>query len=301
MPPGFSPNGLFVVEGRGGDPDGAHYRLVGGDYFATMGIAVRRGRVFTADDDESRPTVAVVNETLARLIFPGDDPIGHAISMPGMDGATGTATIVGIVEDVRHRGPAAAPVPETYFSYRQRPRRTFAMTLIVDATTGDEATAAMIRERTRAIDPLVPPELTSMAALLAPFVEPSAFRARLLGVVSAIALVLALGGIAGVVAHAAARRRHEMGIRAALGAQPASLLRLVIGAAMRPVLIGAAAGAAGAFAAARLLNAFLFDVSPRDPGAMIFAVMAVLGAGLIASWWPARRSSQVDPASVLRV
>jgi ABC-type antimicrobial peptide transport system permease subunit len=221
--------------------------------------------------------------------------------MPGMDGSDSTATVVGVVGDVRHRGPSQPPVPEAYFHYRQRPRRTWSMTLIVDSALGSTPTAALIRSEVRAVDSLVAPEIGSMEAAMAPFVEPSAFRAKLLAIVAAFTLALALVGIAGVVSHVAAKRRREMGIRAALGARPTSLTRLVIASGMRPVVAGALAGLFVALAAAQLLGALTFSISVRDPRALAVAAIAILVTGLVASWWPARRSSQVDPASVLRV
>jgi hypothetical protein len=266
-----------------------------------MGIPVRRGRAFTADDDATRPQVAVINEALARTEFSGVDPIGHVVSMPGMDGGSGTATIVGIVGDVRHRGPALPPVPEAYFSYRQRPRRTWSMTLVVTSPGGTDTAAEIVRARARTVDRQVPPAITTMASAMRPFVAPSAFRARLLAAVAGVALVLSFVGIAGVVAHGAERRRREMGIRAALGAQPGALVGVLVGSGMRPVVAGAIAGAVAAWSAASVLRAFVFDIGVRDRASLIAAVVAILVAGLVASWWPARRIARVDPALVLRV
>jgi predicted permease len=299
-PPGFSPNGQLFIEGRT-QVGQAHWRLVGGDYFRAMGIVVRRGRVFQPEDGADAAPVAVINESLARLAFPNQDPMGQRIAMPGMDGGSDTAsTIVGIVGDVRHRGPHQPPVPEAYFSYRQRPWRTYGMTVVIDASTPTDVLVDAVRAQARAVDPGVPPDLRTMEAAMAPFLEPSAFRARLLVVLAGIALGLAIVGIAGVVSYGVARRRREMGIRAALGASPRAIVGLVTRAGLWPVVAGAAAGAIGALAAGRWLASFVFGVSERDPVSLALTAAALLVAGLIASWWPARRAARVDPAAVLR-
>lgn len=299
MPPGFSPNGRFVIEGRP-DAGQAHFRLVGGDYFRVMRIPIRRGRVFTAEDTAAVPQVAVINESLAALAFPDVDPIGQVVSMPGMDGGSGVATIVGIVADVRHRGPTQPAVAEAYFSYRQRPWRTYAMTLVVDSSAALPAGTDAIRAKARLVDAGIPPEFQTIEATMAPFVDPSAFRSRLLVVVAAVALLLAVVGIAGVVSHGAARRQREMGIRAALGAPPGTIVRLVIRAGLWPVGVGALLGLFGALTVGRFLRTFVFEVSAYDPAVMTASALALLATGLLASWWPARRTAKIDPASVLR-
>jgi ABC-type antimicrobial peptide transport system permease subunit len=134
----------------------------------------------------------------------------------------------------------------------------------------------------------------------APFVDPSAFRSRLLVVVAAVALLLAVVGIAGVVSHGAARRQREMGIRAALGAPPGTIVRLVIRAGLWPVGVGALLGLFGALTVGRFLRTFVFEVSAYDPAVMTASALALLATGLLASWWPARRTAKIDPASVLR-
>jgi predicted permease len=300
-PPGaFSPNGRFIVEGRP-EISGPHWRLVGADYFTTMAIPVRSGRVFADTDDAGGPDVAVINEALAALAFPGEDPMGQRISMPGIDGGPANpAAIVGIVANVRHRGPARAPLPEAYFSYRQRPWRTFGMTMIVDADrpAADlrQALQAAVRDR----DPTVPPVFSTIEARTAAFLDAYRFRASLLGSLSGLAFALSLVGIAGVVSHTVARRHHEIGVRIALGATPKRIVALVVRSGLWPVAAGAVAGALGAMSLARLIDSFLFEIEPRDPGMLAAVAAAVVATAAVASWWPARRASRVNPIDALR-
>jgi predicted permease len=301
MPLGFSPNGRFLVEGRPQAISGVHFRLVGGDYFGVFGIPVIRGRAFDAGDDAAHPQVAVVNQALVRLAFPDADPIGQVVSMPGMDGGSGVAAIVGVVGDVQHGGPGRPVVPEAYFSYRQRPWRTHTMTFILDSTRPTPDTVAVVRERVRAIDPLVPPAFETMAARAAAFLEPAAFRARVLAILAALALLLALVGIGGVVSYGVARRHREIGIRAALGATPGAVARLVVTDGLIPVIAGGVVGTLGALAAARLVETFLFNVGPRDPLTLVLVAAAMTAVGVAACWWPARRAATIDPAGVLRI
>jgi ABC-type antimicrobial peptide transport system permease subunit len=261
---------------------------------------VRRGRVFSRDDDAGHPQVAVINEALARQSFPGQDPIGQVVSMPGMDGGQGTATIVGIVADVRHEGPAKPADAEAYFSYRQRPWRTYSMTMIVDASLSSAATISLVRDRVRAIDPLVPPEFQTMADRAAAVSAPSRFRASLLGSLALITLALAVVGILGVVAYGTARRTRELGIRIALGATPLAVTRLVVGGGLLPVAAGMGAGALGALALGRLLEAFLFEVETGDPLTLAGVALALVVAGLIGSCWPALRAARIAPTAALR-
>ncbi|HKW03225.1 MAG TPA: ADOP family duplicated permease [Vicinamibacterales bacterium] len=299
MPLGFSPNGRFVVEGRE-KIDQAHFRLVGGDYFRTLQIPVRSGRAFTKDDDAGHPQVAVINEALARQSFPGQDPIGQIVSMPGMDGGTGTATIVGIVADIRHEGPSKPVDPEAYFSYRQRPWRTYSMTLIVDSSLSNVATVALVRDRVRAIDPLLPPEFQTMDARVADVTAPARFRASLLGSLALITLALAVVGILGVVAYGTARRTRELGIRIALGATPLAVTRLVVVGGLLPVAAGMLAGALGALTLGRVLQAFLFEVETSDPLTLAGVALALVAAGLVGSCWPALRAARIAPTAALR-
>jgi len=304
MPLGFSPNGQLFVEGRTEAAPSVHFRLVGGDYFDVLEIPIRRGRAFVREDGAAAAKVAVINEALERLVFPSGDALGQRIAMPGMDGNPIVATIVGVAADVRHRGPSQPAVPEAYFSYRQRPQRTYSMTMITESDLPEGDAIALIRDRVRTIDPLVPAEFDSLEARLAAVLEPAQFRARLLGVLAAAALGLSLVGIAGVVSYGVTRRRREIGIRAALGATPAAIARLVVRTGLAPVVAGACVGLAAAIGLSRLLDAFLsqvlFGVEARDPGTLAGVAAALVLAGLAATWWPARDAARVDPARTLR-
>jgi putative ABC transport system permease protein len=301
IPPlGFSPNGQFEVQGSR-ITSGMHYRLVGGDYFRTLDIPVRRGRAFTRDDDAAHPLVAVVNEALARTVFKGADPIGQLIRMPGMDGGDEAfSTIVGVVGDLHDRGPERPPDPEAYFVYLQRPQRTWVMTLVVTATTPAAVVVGQLRDRARAIDASVPLAFGSLEDRLARVLEPTQFRASLLGTLGLVALALAAIGLVGVAAYGAARRRAEIGLRMALGATPGAIQWLFLRTGVGPIAIGGGGGILAALFLSRTLAQFLFGVDPHDGTTLGAACGVLIVCGFLANWWPARRASRVDPMRVLR-
>lgn len=304
LPLGFSANGQFEVLGRGlvDRTVRIDYRLIGGDYFQALDIPLRSGRFLSRTDDDNHPRVAVVNDTLARRVFGQTDPIGQQIRMPGMDGGDHQyATIVGVVADIHHYGPGRPPLAEAYFPYLQRPWRTYSMSFVVTGTAASgPAIARAMRARLHALDPTVPPEFSTMAERMATVLEPSRFRARLLGILASLALALAAVGIFGVVSYGVARRRQEIGVRMALGAAPRRIVALVLRSGLRPVAAGALAGSLAALFLARLLADYLFEVAPRDGLTLAASAATLVLAGLAANWWPAYAASRVDPMRTLR-
>jgi putative ABC transport system permease protein len=301
---GSSSDGTLELEDVAGEPSGqtrtAHYRLIGGDYFATLGIPVLRGRALAAADRADAPQVAVVNATLARDLGGPGKALGRRVRIPGMDGVEARATIVGVVGDVHHRGLALPPVPEIYFPLVQRPLRSDQMSLAVKSDEAPEQVEKALREAAHALDPGLPVDGGSMDGLLAADLAQGRFRARLLGGFAAVALALAGVGIFGVVSYAARRRYREVGIRMALGADRGTVRSLVMREGMTPVVLGMTVGIAAAFALSRLLASLVFEIDVADPATFLGVALLLGLAALLSTYLPAQWATQVDPVEALR-
>ena len=303
-PFGFSPNAILDTEGIppgqwGHSPD-THYRVIGGRYFEALGVPLRAGRLFNDGDRPGTPLVAIVNEATVRIIWNGENPLGRRVRMSNMDRIVEYATVVGVVADVRHRGVRSAAVSEVYFPYKQRPQRTFGMTLIAQTGMDPAALTGSLRATVRRIDPTIPVELTGISDRLDTQFAAARFRTRLFAGFAATAVALAAFGIFGVVSYSVAARAKEMGIRLALGARGADVRRLVLRRALTPVLIGLTVGVTVALFASRLLEGLLFGVQRTDPLTYVGAGGMLLIAALAAAWWPAHRATHVDPLATLR-
>jgi len=304
-------NGGYMIEGgktfeqmRTSSPQ-ALFNVVTPDYFKTIGIAVKRGRDFNAGDVEGAPMVAVINEAFVRAAFPDTEPIGRRV-MTGMDGAVGPdgtrfVTVVGVVADLRARDPSLAPEPQIYHAFQQHP--TFATVLtIVFRTAGDPLQlAAAAQQRIRGMSPDVPVKVSTMEEALGVAVSTPRFRTVLLGLFAALALVLAMAGVYGIVSFTVSQRTSEMGLRMALGAQRGEIVRLTLASGMKLTAIGVVVGWVAAFAAVRLIETMLFEVSARDPIVFLVAPALLLMVACLASMAPALRASRVDPSVALRV
>ncbi len=295
----------FEVEGRPSPESGenaqtADFRVVTTDYFSAMKIPLLRGRYFTEQDRSDAPGVIIIDETLARRFFPGEDPLGKRINESGSPTPRGFLTIVGVVGGVKHTSLDAEPKPAMYVSYRQSPWSD--MTLAVRAGGGRvEDLAAAVRQEVWALDKDQPvARVTTMESLFAKAVAPQRFQMMLVGLFAAVALLLSVVGIYGVMAYAVTQRTHEIGIRMALGAQRSDVFKLLMGQGMAQALVGILLGLAGAFALTRLMSSLLFGVSATDP--LTFAGVSVLLASvaLLACYVPARRATKVDPMVALR-
>jgi putative ABC transport system permease protein len=264
--------------------------------FNTLKIPLKSGRDFNDSDGGEAPFTAIVNESLARKSFPGQNPIGHTIFC-GFDGLT-PMRIVGVVGDVRQFGPARPPWPEIYMPYEQHPRGSFEL---LARTAGDPfAVAESLRRLVQERNPNVPVKFSTMEQNLAENVAAPRFRTMLLGIFAGLAVLLAMAGIYGVMAYVVGQRRNEIGLRMALGASQGNVLGLVLRQGLIYVVAGVAVGLAGAVAATRLLTSMLFEVKPTDP-ATYGAVAALLAVvALAASYIPARRAAKVDPLTALR-
>lgn len=290
----------LVIPGARDSADASviHYRVVSPDYFATMAIRLRAGRSFSSDDRAAGLPVAVVNETLARSRWPGESPVGKTVTIAGGP-VSSTAVIVGVVADVRHEGLAAEVQPELY---RPIDQAFWPFVGIVAKTTTDPAAASKSVERAVwAVNASQPIEdVRTMDDVAA---ESVALRRVSMLVVSAFAIaagLLSAVGIYGVIAYVVSLRTRELGIRVALGADPMSVMRHVVGSGARLALAGAAAGIGATLGVTHFLSALLFGVPPRDPSSVGAALVLTILVSLAASYFPARRASRIDPAITLR-
>jgi putative ABC transport system permease protein len=272
------------------------------DYFATLGIRLRQGRVFTEQDRIGAPRVAVINQAAAERFFADEDAIGKRIK-PYIDadypGAEDLVEIVGIVDDVKYGRIEERAEPNVYLSFLQP--TDAASTLIVRSRTDKGALVAAIRREALALDRNVPlTRVLTMEERSAEVTSRTRFIALLLGLFAGLALLLSGIGIYGVMAYSVLMRTREIGIRMALGARPGDVFRLVLQEGTILILVGLVAGVGAAFAATRILASQLYDVSSTDPLTFVLIAFLVTGAALLACYLPARRASRVDPMVALR-
>jgi putative ABC transport system permease protein len=295
-------NWLFLPEGQEDGGDGtlpvAVYRVVSRDYFRTVGIPLRRGRAFEETDRAGMPQVAVVNHKMAETYWPGQDPLGRRIRIGRGERAL-WLTVVGVVGDTRQTDIHQPPKPELYRAYTQAesgPRD------IVVRSAGDPLSlAAAVAREVHALDPNLPvSDVRRMEDVASEAVARPRFQTLLLGVFAGAALLLALVGIYGVIAYSVAQRTREIGIRLALGATRADIVRAVMGPGFRLTLAGLGVGLVGAFATSRLLAGLLFGVSAIDAGVFAAVPALVLAVSLLAAYLPARRGALLDPVRALR-
>jgi predicted permease len=296
--------GLMIADAPPPQPGEDHsvdYQVVDAGYVATARIPLRRGRWLAESDAEGAPRVVVIDEAAVRRYFPDQDPIGRLISMGDGDDRANWRTIVGVVADVRHRGPDQAPTPTAYAPYPQD-RESWNMMSFVMRTSVDALTLApAVGPLVRAVDPEQPiSNVRTMDEVRAAAVLRPRFLATLLGVFAASAVLLAAVGIYGLMAYTTTQRTQELGVRMALGASRRAVLRLVLGEGARLAVAGVAVGLLAALGLSRLLSGLLFEVKPTDP-ATLAAVSVMVGVvAALASFLPARRASRVDPARALR-
>lgn len=305
---GAWPSGGLQVEGRPLLPVGypitgyGIYRLASTGFFQAMGMPILQGRDFSESDAAGAPLVVIVNEALAAEGWPGTDPIGRRLRIGGMDtgGIEPWATVVGVVKNVPAEGVTAPARPTYYFDYRQLPYRTRYLTTVLRSSRPLGEMVAPVRTALRAVDAAVPAEFQTMEDRVASSVADRRFTAVVLGAFAAVAFLLAAVGIYGVVSYTVSQRTREIGIRLALGAEPAAVRRQVQRRAMIVVAVGLVLGVAGALLVSRLLRSLLFDVTATDPLSFAAAVILLAAAGWLASWLPARRSTRVDPMIAIR-
>jgi predicted permease len=296
---GRGQGGPFDVEGqepRAGEQSKlAQLRRVTLDYFTAMGMPILQGRSFAPTDTETAPLVVIVDETLARAHWPQGDPIGRRLRI----GGDRWMTVVGVVPSVKYRSLNEETRPHIYRPMPQWVSR--GMTLVVRGNNDATALIAAVRREMASLDPELPLfKVSTVEQAMAQTVGTKRLTNLLLAGFAAMALLLALLGIYGVMTLNVGSRRSEFGIRLALGARPADVLRLVVGQGMRLALAGVALGLAAAFGLTRLLETLLFGVKATDP--LIFAggAIVLVLAAFAACYIPARRATKVDPLAALR-
>jgi putative ABC transport system permease protein len=272
------------------------WRVVGGEYFRAVQIPLLRGRLFTEQDDDSASRLTIISNNLAGRLWPGQDPIGR--SMLVGDGRR-PYQIIGVVGDARVRQLASAPEPTMYFHYRQFGWRTMTLALRTD---GDpQNLAATVRSKVAEIDAGQPVfEVRTMQDLVGQASAQPRMNTALLGLFALLALLLASVGIYGVMSYAVEQRTNEIGLRVALGAQRADVLRLIVGQSLWVVGAGVGAGLLGAIAATRMLGSLLFETSATDPVTFLGVVLALALVAAMSCYVPARRAVKVDPMLALR-
>lgn len=294
----------YTVEGRP-LPPGQHapaiaHLLISPGFFQVLGVSILRGRDFSEADTGTAPAILVINQTMARTLFPGEDPIGRRLQLGDPDPGAPWVTIVGIVGDVTYRGLDAAPSPTMYTPYEQNlwwPT----MHLVMRSTIEPAALARSVRSQVAAIDPLLPvTRVRTMRELLGRSVAEPRFRTTLLGVFASVALLLATVGIYGILSYTVAQRTREIGIRMSLGARRRDVLRLVLRQGMALAGAGVAIGLMSALALSRVLAGLLFGVGPTDIATFGTVSLVMAAAALLACYLPARRATRVDPMVALR-
>ena len=290
-----------VLDNPAGSPDADRF-AVRPEYFSTMNIPLRRGRVFSASDGRGALPVAIVGETMARELWPGQDPIGQRIRIAGGDDNP-MRTIVGVVGDVRHYGLHLPPTLQVYMPHAQMYYPESIVAILVRVTPGQDPTslAGAVREQTRGIDPLqAVSRMQPFDTIVADSLATRRFTLALLLVFAFTALLLALVGLYGALSYVVGQRRREIGVRVALGASARAISGLVLRQGMTPALLGVFAGLVISAAASRGVESLLYDVSPRD--AMTFGVvlMLMVACAVTACLIPATKAARLDPAVTLK-
>jgi macrolide transport system ATP-binding/permease protein len=273
----------------------AMYNLASPGYFQAIGTRLIEGREFTAQDNDQAAQVAIINETFARTFFPGENPLGKQFRMGRSEAAR--VQIVGVVEDGKYAGLTEEPKP-----YVSRPmwQSQFGSTSVIVRGANLPGLMAAVRGEIQQLDPHIPVAASTLVEKLSMPLLPARITASILGGFGLLALVLAAIGIYGVMSYAIAQRTHEIGIRMALGAQKADVLKLVLGQGVVLTLIGVGLGLAAALALTRLMKSLLFGVSATDPLTFIGIAGLLTFVTLLACYLPARRATRVDPLIALR-
>jgi putative ABC transport system permease protein len=294
-------NTTFKIDGRAferlSEQPQADARIVSNNYFDVMKIPLRSGRYFSEHDTKDSPHVAVINEALAQLYWPDENPVGRYVEMAAF--GAGHCQIVGTVADIRQTNLSDRPAPGIYIPYTQESMPW--QTLVVRTKNDPIALAGSIRHEVAALDPEQPVAgVATMDELMEASTAQPRFRTFLLGSFAGVALLLSAIGIYGVMAYTVSRRTREVGVRMALGARPVDILKLVFGESMTLTLLGVGVGLAGAYAVTRVLSSLLFGVTTTDPFTFTGATLLLCGVAFLASYIPARRATRVDPLVALR-
>jgi len=313
---GDHPDGTYIVLSSGQAPPrspdeleplfrGPHtgyaaYVVASEGFFTSLDIPLRRGRLFDQRDSLNSPPVALISESLAREKWPGQEPLGRSIEFGNMDGDLRPLTVIGVVGDVHASSLEENPQPTIYVSFRQRPQAASHFAAVIRSTVEPAALIPIARQLVRNLDLGVRPEFGSFAALVSSSLRARRFNLILVGFFAGASLLLAVVGLYGVVAHRVVLRTGEIGVRIALGATRANILRLVLAQGARVTAIGVALGIAGSLALTRAIRSLLFGLRPGDPATLAAVALLLIAVAFLACYLPARRASRVDPNVALR-
>jgi len=302
---GFARSMIYSVIDVAGRPPAAEgtggmvtWRAITPGYFAALGVPILRGRGFQERDHDPEQNAVILSDTLARRMFPGEDPLGRQIQ-PGRSGPW--LTVIGVAGNVKNSALMDPDEPEYYIVRKHSPQefgRT--ATAILSGPINPSALARWVRATVAGLDPTLPVDIETLDQRVGKLAQGQRFNAWLLGLFAAMGLLLSAIGLYGVISFLVAQRTQEIGVRMALGATPAAVARLVLGHAARWTLAGAALGVIGSWFAAQWLEAMLFHVSARDPWILAGAVAALWATAMLAAWVPSRRAARVDPMQALR-
>jgi predicted permease len=285
-----------AIPPRAQAPD-ADFRVITPGYIKTLGISLRHGREFTAEDRATTAPVALISEVMARRYWPNDDPVGTSVRVGDL-AAGPVYTIVGVVGDARYLNLESPEVrPMMYLSADQSPQRAMSIVVRGPAAT----TIPEIRHIVASLDPTLPlASITQMDDLVSAAMATRRFALALFGIFAALAMVLAVVGVYSVMSYLVRQRTREMGIRIALGASAGAIVSSVVARGFRLTAAGVVLGVVGALLLTRLMSSLLFDVNPRDPVTFVVVAVGLTGVACLASLIPARRAARADPLSVLR-
>jgi putative ABC transport system permease protein len=294
----------FAAVGSSGEADKAPWatwHIVSPDYFKTIGLTMRAGRNFNESDKTGKPWRVIISERLARQIWPGENPVGKmCVLWAGQ--SNDQSEVVGVVSDMREHRLDGEPTLSVYFPTDDDQMSGTTLRLLMHTNGNLDAAGTELRSVVKAIDPMLPvSRVRSIETLVASSVSTRRFTMKLLGIFAGIAALLALAGVAGVLAYTMSHRKNEMGLRLALGARHGQLLTLAMRVGLAPVVFGLIAGLGIALWLSQLLTSLLYGVEASDPLTYAGVAAALLAAAAMACYLPARLVMNVDPASVMRI
>jgi predicted permease len=299
-----APDGHFFIEGRRVETGNAaaNYSVITPGYLSTMRIPLLRGRDFTDHDTADNVHVAIISAEMARLFFPGRDPLGQRIFFDSFNRKENWLTIVGLAGDIHEDGLTRRSFPQVYTCYTQQSLAGLLSggTLVVRTAAQPGSLASTIRGLVRKVNPDSAAATRTMDSVLSASLARQRFQLEILGGFAVLALLLAAVGLYGVLSHMVAANRSQIGIRLALGAPRAQVFGMVAGRALKLAGIGVAVGVAGCIALRQVLASAVFGIAPNDPATLAASIGVLLAAALAASLLPARRAIKVDPMAALR-
>jgi putative ABC transport system permease protein len=277
----------------------ANVRMATPGYFATLGLPLVSGREFSARDAVDTSRVVIINESLARSAWSGQDPVGRTLILDYQNGPS-ARQVVGVVRDARYRGPRSDPAPEIFIPHAQNPY--LVMNVVARTTIDPGALAQTARAQALKVDPDQPVHsVTTMERLLDDTLQQDRFAMLFVTMFAAAGLVTAASGVYALLAYMVAQRSREIAVRMAVGASSYSVVRLIVMESLTLALVGCVVGALGVTAVSRLARSVLFGITPQDPLTLVTTAAVLLTAVLAASWLPARRASRINPVSAMRI